>query len=256
MPAYKLPRLFLTLIMSFIISLSLVLSTSVQAETLKLGIVNLHPHMFLDENKQPRGAAIDYFNIVAKRMGLTDYEFEEYPLSRLVQRLEEASLDAALFLAKNPKRELIFQYPKLPYSEIKSGIVVNSSSALSQVSSGTDLSGFRIGTIQNSFVSPMLTKNKVELDPLPGIEAPGKNLKKLAFNRLDAVYLPCYISITSEITKLGMKDKFKVLNLPEPPIQIFTAFSPFVDSDLVKKYESVVYESDIELYKELVEHYL
>ncbi|MEB8432939.1 transporter substrate-binding domain-containing protein [Cocleimonas sp. KMM 6892] len=232
------------------------LSTSLQAETLKLGIVNLHPHMFLDENHEPKGAAIDYFKIVAKRMGLTDYVFEEYPLSRLVQRLEEASLDAALFLAKNPKRELIFQYPKLPYSEIKSGIVVNSSSALNQVSSEADLTGFKIGTIQNSFVSPMLTRNAVDLEPLPGVESPGKNLKKLAFNRLDAVYLPCYISLTSEITKLGMEDKFKVLNLPEPPIQIFTVFSPFVDSDFVEKYESAVYESDIELYKELVENYL
>jgi polar amino acid transport system substrate-binding protein len=223
-----------------------------EATPLRIGTFNVPPQMFLDAQGQHQGAAVEYFKILALRMELTDVVFKEYPLSRLISELEDGQIDAALFLAKDDRREAAFQFPAKSYFAVQSGIAVRSSLPLRVVPSIETLAGLRIGVIQDGYITPLLNQPAMTLKPLAGARAPILNLKKLMAGHLDAVYIPDINTLQRNIAQLGLEKELRVLLLPEPATPVYTVFSSKVPSDFVRLYESAIYEGDDQLYQKLL----
>ncbi|WP_299877696.1 ABC transporter substrate-binding protein [uncultured Cocleimonas sp.] len=234
--------------------LSVFTSVDLEASPFRVGIYKIPPHIF-HENHKASGAAVDYFNIIAERMGLNNFEYEAYPLSRLLQYLENGRLDAALFLAKNTDRATKLQFPLKPFFELIPSVAVTAEFPLEKVSSVTDLSGFRVGILQDSYVSPLLVHSTIHIDALSGMNAPINNLKKLLAKRLDAVFLP-RSTIRYEIEKLNQTEKIKILRLAGPVLPVYTVFSKKVDREFIHRYEKAIQSNDSEIYQSLIESYI
>lgn len=238
-----------------IFGLTLLSAKTVDADTLRVGLFNIPPQISHIEDEKPQGAAVDYFRVIAQRMNLEDYVFEGYPLSRLIRNLEKGEIDVALFLAKNDERASKFQYPKLPFIQLKPSLVVNASSPLTEISSSKDLSGQKVGIIHSSYISPILVDPSIHKVGMSGAGAPKRSLKKLLAKRLDAVFLP-ESTIRYEIDQLQQKANFKILALEGPTLPIYTVFSSKVPKDIIRRYESAIQEGDHKIYEEFITNYL
>ncbi len=77
-------RFLSVLLIAFLSSISTLTTATLEAAPFRVGVYKMPPHMFHD-NDEAHGAAVDYFKIVAERMGLSNVVFEGYPLSRLLK---------------------------------------------------------------------------------------------------------------------------------------------------------------------------
>lgn len=198
------------------------------ADIIKMGYFNLKPHLFVNENHDTsEGAAIAYFNASAKKMG---YEVEwvgPLPFLRLMNYLEEGTLDGSLMIAKNEEREKFLHYSASPYYAVQSILVLRKEHPLDLIASIEDVKGFRIGSLSGVNLSPFMKRHadQFRFDFIGSENWFEQNLQKLLLGRIDAIFGQNAITPLYEATILDKSDYIKILALPEPPNHVYVVFS-------------------------------
>lgn len=117
-----LKRIFFVFAGLFFIYPVLLASSEAEAKSFKVGFFKLTPHAIPADKTDHNGAAIEYFKLVSKKMGLGDVAFMQIPLARLLLTLEENELDMILLLGKTPERESKLVYPQIPFFKMQPAI--------------------------------------------------------------------------------------------------------------------------------------
>lgn len=208
-------RLFLTIV--FILP-SLI--SHVNAETMNVGYFDLSPHGTL-KNGKPVGIALEYFNLVAKEMGVK-FNYTQEPLSRL---LKNNKLDMILYLAKTPERLQSHVFSNYSLIKIQGSITVASDSSILFINDLTDIAGMTVRVWQEGYISPLLLKSKIKLEKLSGDSITERSLQMVHLKRIQGFYSPEPYSVIYCIRKLGLQSKLRMLNLPESAVELYPVFT-------------------------------
>lgn len=205
---------------------ALFFTASVFAQALVVGFFDVPPHVTQDKAGRAVGPAVELFQAVAQRMGLTDIRYLALPLSRALLSLERGEIDAILFISKNPEREAKFFYPATPYYLSKPSLAVTHKSALHDITRADDLKTITIGTFLGMNLSPTLRQPGVTLDTLAGADAYyARNFQKLMMGRIDAVYSPDELALAQEIKANHLEPSIRIVSLPDAPNATYAAFN-------------------------------
>ncbi|MDC0661474.1 substrate-binding periplasmic protein [Marinobacter sp. SS21] len=255
MPRHK-PNIYRCRLSGLLIVLALAgCSLQSQGDILRIGTFAAEPHVFVGRDQRPSGAGVEYFRMVLQRMGMEDFVFRDYPISRLLHSLEHGEVDIALFLARTPERARKFQYPKTSLYAAQAGIAVRDESPLSRIESIADLAGFRIGVWQDAYVSPILAHHGLIQSPITGGNSVERNLRRLLTNRIDATYNPDIEVLRFKVHQLGLEDQIRLLPLPEPPTQAYPVFSKAVAAALIPRYELAIRSGQLPDYRSFLDRY-
>lgn len=211
---------------AIIIMILTAMASYVQADTIKMGYFLLRPHMY-EENGAPSGAAISYFEAVAKHLGHSVEWQGPLPFPRLVKYLKDGQIDGAQMFSKNDERTQYLYYPQKPYSPVYSVFVLIKDHPLNAIESIDDVDGFRVGFLEGANLSGFIrsNQNKIQIEYIGGVNWIEQNLRKVLSRRLDAAYDINHITVQYEAHKLKIADQLKILRLPEPPMHVYTVFS-------------------------------
>jgi len=197
-------------------------------EIMKVGYFVLEPHALAEsETLEPSGAAVDYMEqYIAPRMNVS-IEWSLLPFSRLMRYLDSGKIDAVLLLGKNPERIEKYLYPEKPVTLEATGFALKNSYPLTQIKSVEDLKNVQVGFTKNGYISPFMRDENIQFDFITGNERYlwQRFLKQLVAGRIDAVYNPSLTVLKYNAKKLGLSEKLRFIELPEPPIGLYTVFS-------------------------------
>jgi len=215
-----------------------------QAEPFRVGFFENSPHVISDKENGAKGPAVEYFRLIAKQIGITDIFFEELPMARLLSYLKTGKSDAALILAKTPERAETFVYPKEPFFKIQGAIVVKNTNALAEIKSVNDILPLRINAYAKAYLSTIMLDKRLNIIPVYGYETDvnEESFKMIIGGMSDAFYSPDLHPLQIALRRGGYESNFKILMLPEPPIDIFTVFSKQSAGKYLKKYEDALNE--------------
>lgn len=188
--------------------------------TLTVGFFDLPPHA-VTVNGQIRGAAIDYFQLIAKEMRVTP-RFIKLPLARLLQ---DERVDVVLFLGKNRERERMLVFAQQPLLHMVGGIAVRNDSPLARVDISDDLLGLTIGVWDAGYRGRLMRDARLKLYPMPSDSLSERGPQMVVLKRLDAFYNPELRSLQDEVLRLGLESQIRVLTLPSGDDALYTAFS-------------------------------
>ncbi|WP_410497624.1 substrate-binding periplasmic protein [Chitinibacter sp. S2-10] len=202
---------------------ALLLSTAAFAEeTLRVGYFDLPPHAQFVQG-QHSGAALAYFDLIAKQMGVNKVIYTQLPLSRL---LKDQKIDLILYLGKTPEREKQLRFSRQAWLKMQGTLTVKSAGAIQRIQSKDDLAGLSIGVWQDGYRSPLIMQSQAHLDLMAGDEVVRRSLQKVVLGRMDGFYSPEASSVQQEMRRLGLNEQLRVLNLPEPAVALCAAFRP------------------------------
>lgn len=191
-----------------------------QAATITVGYFDLPPHGS-SHNGQADGAAIAYFKLVAKEMGVTP-RFVRLPLARL---LLTPQLDMVLYLGKNPERSANFVFAKQALMRMEGGIAVPTASALKRADTADDLLGLQIGVWDAGYRGALMQDPRLTLRPLPSETLLQRGVQMVALQRLDGFYNPEARSLHHAIRALQLQSKVRVVILSGGAEGLYPAFT-------------------------------
>ena len=205
---------------------------SVAEEVITVGYFDLPPHGYI-KNAQNVGAALKYFDMIAKEMGVTPH-YVQKPLSRL---LVSQDIDLILYVGKTPERAEHHTFSHYPLLTMQGTITVRRDSPLIEINSAADLTSMTIGIWQQGYLSPLLIDSRVKLDRMAGDDVVARNLQKIMLGRISGFYSPEYYSVYFEIKKLGLVSELRSVNLPEAPVELVPAFTKAGGEKYLEKFE-------------------
>ncbi len=209
-----------------------------KAAPLKVGYFDLPPHVS-KELQGKSSAAIQYFNQIAQEMGV-EVSYQAYPLSRLLQMLQDGQLDAALFLARNPEREQMFTYPQSPIISAQSIFVVSQLSPFQKASDITKEHNLKIGVWKGGYFSKTLTNSNNQLVRLGGANVPARGVDSVIKGKFDAFYSPDRYSIEYQAKKYSKRKMIRIIPNSDETINLYTAFSKKAGAIYLKSYEAAL----------------
>lgn len=221
-----------------------------QAETLRVGYFDLPPHVSANtetttdseitaNTETNSNAALQYFDQIAAEMGV-EVSYQAYPLSRLLQMLDEGKLDAALFLARNPEREKRFVYPQIPLITTQSIFVVSQLSRFHKASDITREHSLTIGVWKGGYYSPTLSNSDNKLIRLSGNNVALRGLESVIRGRFDAFYSPDKYAVEYQAKKHKQRGMVRIIPNANETISLYTAFSQKAGARYVKAYEQAL----------------
>ena len=226
---------------------------------IKMGYFSLPPFHYFDESiSQPKGAAIEYFNALALKMGYRVEWVGPLPLLRLSNKLENGDLDGTIGFTKfQPLTDYLYYTDKILYFAQPS-IMVKKENPLTQIDSIEDIKGYRIGSniSISGYHTPLIDKNTdlLKLEKLRGEKWLEQNIKKLISERVDAVfdrqpYSMFFASIQQEVD-----NQIKIIPVPDLPSPMYVVFSKISEKGftLLEQYNAIAFQFDLN-YIELVE---
>ncbi len=244
----------LSFVIVFFIS---VMPVYAQSGKIRVGFFRNSPHVFTDEQGQAKGPAVDFFRVLAQKMGIEIIEFDELPMPRLLLYLERGETDAALILAKTPERAEKFVYPDKPFFEIRSAVAVNYTNPLKEIKTADELLPLKIGVYAKAFCSPMICDNHLKIIPIYEMNINEHAFRMITHGMIDAFYSPDIYPLRVTLKKEEYESKIKILPLPEPPADIFTVFSKQSAATYRKKYEAALEElHKIRPYEAILEDFI
>ena len=226
------------LILLFFIS---ILNTSANLDTreLKMGYNSVPPFMIEKSNKPPTGIAVNYFQLISKKMNIEKVKYLQMPLPRLLLALEANQIDAALLLGPstgNPK--LI--YPSKNFAFLYPRILLLKSNKLEKINNSSQLNGLNIGTKIKMPLTITMSNPKINIDYIGGPTPLQNSIKKMILNRIDAVYSPTLQELIYMAKEQGSIEKVKGVLLPDKPFPVFTVFSQKGAKKFLSKYENAL----------------
>jgi ABC-type amino acid transport substrate-binding protein len=195
---------------------------------LKMGYFAVAPHLFQTEDNQTRGALIDFFDQqILKNSQFTAHWYGPNTHARLMKMLESGEIDGMALLIKTEEREKFLYYSHAPFYLPQSVMIFLKESSIDTIQSADDLIGQRIGFLLGIKGTPFLSENKDKLtmNSISGKDWIKRNLMRLQGKRIDAVFIPELAPARYVIAKMNIGEQLKLLNVPEPPIQLYFVFS-------------------------------
>jgi len=214
------------------------------AESLRIGFFELNPHAYSDKHDKARGTAIEYFRLIAEQMGV-GVTFTKLPLARLTLYLKDGKVDAALTMGKNTEREAMFVYPEKPFFYMRGAIAIKKSHPLREVKSVEDILPLKMTFYDKGYRSPIMRDRRLQLTPMGTDDIFVQSYEMILKNRIDACYSPESYTLKFKLKEGTYGADLRVMELPEPPVGLFTPFSRQSAGKYLKKYETAL----TELYK-------
>jgi polar amino acid transport system substrate-binding protein len=241
----------------FLSSLIVFIGSAYGKEKIKIGYFKLEPHTISEANKHS-GALIELWeNQFAPAM---DVEIEwqgPLPPSRLFAALKDGEINAIALLAKNPDREKTFDFPKEMFFAMEAGIALLKENKLEKINTADDLFGLNLGFFKDGFIPPALKNDKIKWDLVSAPDWQQVNFTKLTGNRIDGAFNPENLSLVYEANKTGLKDKIKVLTVPNTSASLYSVFSKKDNGKFLEKYNQALSKFSLkEKYKELIKKYM
>ncbi len=196
------------------------------ADTIKMGYFILNPHTYATD-KAADGAAVHFFNEVAKLMGHTVQWEGPLPFPRLVRYLQDGTVDGAQMVTKNKKRMEYLYFPDHSHFPSQPVFLLKKDRKINKIVSVDNVAGLRVGFLRDANLSKFIKENinSFKMDYIRGPDWVAQNIKRVLFNRLDAAYDLNDVTLKYEAGKMGVLDQVKILPLPEKPIHAYTVFS-------------------------------
>lgn len=195
---------------------------------LKMGYFAVPPHLFQTNDNEKRGALIDFFDQqILKDSQFTAQWYGPNTHARLMQMLANGDIDGMALLIKTEEREKFLYYSHTPFYQPQSVMIFLKESTIDTIQSADDLTGQKIGFLLGIKGTPFLSENKDKLtmDSISGKDWIKRNLMRLQAKRIDAVFIPELAVAHDEIAKMNIGEQIKLLNVPEPPLQLYFVFS-------------------------------
>jgi hypothetical protein len=217
-----------------------VLKADAGASPLRVGYFEVAPHAMPDAQGRADGVAVLYFKRVAQEMALGDIEFVLLPLARLLSELEKSNLAMALLLAKNSERAGKFVYPEEPFCVTKPSIAISADVPLERVTAVEDLLTLTFLETPANFRSPIMQDPRLKIAPLSGDNFTRRCFAMIVAGRIEACYQPDHYPIQFEAARQEFRSKINVRYLPDPPIGLYSVFSPAAAPAYLRRYEAAL----------------
>lgn len=218
----------------------------------------LPPHVTLSDNKsRPEGPAVDYVEMVLGKMGYS-VKWEHLPFPRILEGLKSGTIDGCQFFSKSEEREKFVYYPEVSFFSAQPHLVFPKKHRINSISTVDDIKGLKIGYMKDAQPSRFIQENLdvLSMDYVQSDQAFQSNMEKINAGRIDALHSLNKLTVRYNAAKLGMLDQIKMVDLPEPPDQMFVVFAihSFRSEELLNKYNYYMEKEGIS-YNEYVETY-
>lgn len=215
------------------------LSSDIQVFTIAYNEVP--PFSMSGSTGKPEGAANDFLVDILKDAGIPEVRFKHVQsLERIYEMLDRNMIDAYTLATETyPLRpELRYIVPGKPSITPTAGLVVGKNSPLRKISDPGDISNLVIGTKTGMPLTATLQKSGAKVEIIGGENPLMDCLQLVAKGRLDAVYSVIYTELEYMAGILGLSSELKTVPLPDPRLEIFTAFSPQAAEKYLSCYEA------------------
>ena len=205
------------------------LSTSSRKNSFVIAYNEVPPFCMSGKDGIPEGAANDFLRKILSEMGIRNIEYKHIQsLERIYEMLDRNSIDAYTLATKtyDLRPELKYGVPAKPSITPAAGLLVRADNPLSAISSPGDISGMVIGTKTGMPINDTLRKSGAKVEIIGGENPLMDCLSLVAKGRLDAVYSLIYTELEYMAKILGIQAQLKTVVLPDPLLEIYTAFSP------------------------------
>lgn len=241
--------------LSFVLMAAFAVATPAQ-ETIRIGYFDIKPWV-IPQAGSPTGAAVEYWEkTLAPAMQVKVEWVGPTSMMRLLKQLENGEIDAAVVLSRTPEREKLYRYPAVPYVKFHPTLAVAKSSRLTAINGQSDLDGLRVGFQQGGFIPPFLKTSRATLDLVASNTWLHDNFVKMFASRVDAVFDVGGESLLYEATRGGHLDQVKLLALPVPPQDIYTAFASTPRAEAFLKRYDPANEKNARLMEALIKKYV
>lgn len=208
------------------------------AEQLRVGYFSLPPHV-LENGSASNSPAIAYLNQVLDKAGL-QADYQNYPLSRLLNLLRDNQIDAALILARNDDRARYLDYPETPFLSTQPAFAVSAGQQISTLEHLRSTRPLIIGIWQGGYRSPTLDSLDASLIPIAGDDIASRGLRMLSMGRIDAFFSPDIHSIRSVVRKIGPGEHIVVIPVPDEKTSLYTVFSSEAGKRYKRRYQEAL----------------
>ncbi len=205
------------------------LSISTKKSSFVIAYNEVPPFCMSGKNAVPEGAANDYLREILGEMGVTDIKYRHVQsLERIYEMLDRNYIDAYTLATKtyDLRPELRYSVPAKPSITPAAGLLVSIDNPLSAISNPDDLGNMVIGTKTGMPINDTLQKSGAKIEIIGGENPLMDCISLVAKGRLDAVYSLIYTELEYMAKTLGLQGKLKTVVLPDPLLEIYTAFSP------------------------------
>lgn len=207
-------------------------------ERLRVGYFSLPPHV-LENGSVSNSPAMAYLNRVLDKTGL-QADYQNYPLSRLLNLLRDNQIDAALILARNDDRARYLDYPETPFLSTQPAFAVSAGKPISTLEQLRSTRPLVIGIWQGGYRSPTLDSLDASLIPIAGDDIAPRGLRMLSMGRIDAFFSPDIHSIRSVVRKTGLGEHIVVIPVPDEKTSLYTVFSSEAGKRYKRRYQEAL----------------
>ncbi len=208
------------------------------AEPLRVGYFSLPPHV-IESGTADGSPAIAYLDQVLDKAGLKA-DYQNYPLSRLLNLLRDQQLDAALILARNDDRARYLDYPAIPFLTTQPAFAVIAGKPSASLEGLRASRSIVIGIWQGGYHSATLDSLDASLEPIAGDEIASRGLRMLSMGRIDAFFSPDIHSIRAAIRKRRLDERVVVIPVPNEKTNLYTVFSSEAGKRYKRRYEDAL----------------
>lgn len=205
-------------------------------EKLIIGYFELMPHSAYSKNSTDIGIALEYFNLIAKEMGIDNYEFKQFPLPRLLSNLKDNHIQMGLYLAKNSERQEIVNYASEPLFNLVPSLIIKATYQ-SEMITQNQIENLKICAWGEGYQSSII-KNKKNKIQLTGEDVMSRCTEMVSIGRVDGFYSPDQLALIYEIKRVKKEKELKVVPVQEESIGLYSVFSKNVSPGFIKRYDS------------------
>ncbi|WP_016955954.1 substrate-binding periplasmic protein [Catenovulum agarivorans] len=212
---------------------------SCAGEYLTIGYFDVPVHTVYKDKLGPKSALLSYSKLITDQMNV-QVTFKKYPLSRLFYMLEQGRIDMILIMLKTPEREKKFVYSTIPILTIQSALALGNTTPLDTFTSYRALADLRIDIWKGAIYPQELVDAGVAITKLSGTNVIERGFKRLLAKRSDGFYSPDKLSLEYMQAQAEFNQQIKVILIPDPPKQLYTAFSKSSANKFLSKYNSAL----------------
>lgn len=202
--------------------------TRKSSSTFVIGYNEVPPFCMAKEDGSPPGATNAYLVAVLAKMGVDNFEFKRIQaLERIYELLDRNEIDAYTLATRDysPNPKLRYRVPATPTMTPAPGLLMGKAARADRIASAAELAGLRIVTKSGMPLTPTMLSPGVKVEYLGGSEPLVEGVRLVSQGRADAVYSIIGAELLYMARGLGVQASVKVVPLPDPLMQLFTAFS-------------------------------
>ena len=189
------------LIKSYILFFIILLTTSgVSAKTIKIGVIEHSPHIFVSDNKV-HGPALDYLKAMLSKH-FDNVIFTYLPTKRGILELNKGKIDLLFPISKTLE---IKDYLPAALFHAVPGLCFNKEDFIPILSSTNQLDNLTIGVPAGVKLTPALVQSNAIIKAIEGSDVLFRGINLLLKRRIDSLYHPSPINIYHYTNPLSKK---------------------------------------------------